>query len=412
MPPNRVLPDLQDLPDPLALPVADSTSSASHLRRRHPIPSVEADTALTTPKWCKIATWRLTPPSRPWVRRSRRSRAPTVPRWAPPACAVTWECATLSGRAVSAWQGPLVKVWHEDKLWFTMFNVSLLQALSGSIPTRALLWMPSRSTATWRLERPASTPASPPFPWRTGTTARTSERRSTSGSARPWPVDTRWGGRGEEKRVKKLSRNPPHPLIDCRITFSYSCFPLFPPLCSSSMAPRELIARMSASRWPSCAWCPTRPLRTSHTTARTASPTWTPPPATWRRPCSSRAPTTSRSEPRATAASRTASARTAARWVPPGQIPLLVALVHRFSELFLTFSPPLPLHRHTLAHGARQSSTTRHQKHPACPSLTLLLWMLVHLIRNLASKLAPFASCKKRKKYGHDIVVFFSSGHL
>lgn len=52
-------------------------------------------------------------------------------------------------------------------------------------------------------------------------------------------------------------------------------------------------------------------------------------------------------------------------------------------------------HSHTLAHGARQSSITRPRKHPACPSLTLLLWMLVHLIRSLASKLVPSASCKK-----------------
>ena len=47
--PNRVLLDLPDLLDPLDLPVVDSTSSASLFRRRLPIPSVLATTALTTP---------------------------------------------------------------------------------------------------------------------------------------------------------------------------------------------------------------------------------------------------------------------------------------------------------------------------------------------------------------------------
>lgn len=47
--PNRVLPELPDLLDPQDLPVVDSTSSASLFRRRHPIPSVVATTALTTP---------------------------------------------------------------------------------------------------------------------------------------------------------------------------------------------------------------------------------------------------------------------------------------------------------------------------------------------------------------------------
>lgn len=43
---------LQDLPDPLDppdLPAVDSTSSASPCRRRLPIPTVVADTALMTP---------------------------------------------------------------------------------------------------------------------------------------------------------------------------------------------------------------------------------------------------------------------------------------------------------------------------------------------------------------------------
>lgn len=66
-----------------------------------------------------------------------------------------------------------------------------------------------------------------------------------------------------------------------------------------------------------------------------------------------------------------------------------------------------PLHSHTLAHGVRQSSTTRHQKHPACPSLTLLLWMLVPLIRSLASKLAPFASCKNERNMDMTLLFFF-----
>lgn len=72
------------------------------------------------------------------------------------------------------------------------FYFSRLQAHTGLTPTRALLWTPSKSTATWRLERPASTPSIPTSPWRTGTSARTSERRSTSGSASPWQVDSRW----------------------------------------------------------------------------------------------------------------------------------------------------------------------------------------------------------------------------
>lgn len=48
--PNRVLLDLPDLLDPLDLLAVDSTSSASLFRRRHPIPTVVADTtALMTP---------------------------------------------------------------------------------------------------------------------------------------------------------------------------------------------------------------------------------------------------------------------------------------------------------------------------------------------------------------------------
>lgn len=46
---NRVLLDLPDLLDPLDLPVLSSTSSAHPLRRRPPIPSVAATTALMTP---------------------------------------------------------------------------------------------------------------------------------------------------------------------------------------------------------------------------------------------------------------------------------------------------------------------------------------------------------------------------
>lgn len=46
---SRVPLDFPDPLDPLVLPVVDSTSSASLFRRRLPIPSVEAATALTTP---------------------------------------------------------------------------------------------------------------------------------------------------------------------------------------------------------------------------------------------------------------------------------------------------------------------------------------------------------------------------
>lgn len=51
---------------------------------------------------------------------------------------------------------------------------------------------------------------------------------------------------------------------------------------------------------------------------------------------------------------------------------------------------------HTPVHGARQSSTTRHRKHLACPSLILLLWMLVLQTKSSALKLDPSVSCKKR----------------
>lgn len=46
---KRVLLDLLDPLDPLDLLAVDSTSSASLFRRRHPIPTVAATTALTTP---------------------------------------------------------------------------------------------------------------------------------------------------------------------------------------------------------------------------------------------------------------------------------------------------------------------------------------------------------------------------
>lgn len=46
---SRVPLDFPDPLDPLELPVVDSTLSASLFRRRLPIPSVEATTALTTP---------------------------------------------------------------------------------------------------------------------------------------------------------------------------------------------------------------------------------------------------------------------------------------------------------------------------------------------------------------------------
>lgn len=58
-----------------------------------------------------------------------------------------------------------------------------------------------------------------------------------------------------------------------------------------------------------------------------------------------------------------------------------------------SFPPPSS---HTPVHGARQSLTTRHQKHLACPSLISLLWMLVLQTKSSALKLDPSASCKKR----------------
>lgn len=58
------------------------------------------------------------------------------------------------------------------------------QANTGSTPTKAATWTPSRSSVTWRRARRASTPPRPPLPRRTGTSARTPRRRSTSGSAR------------------------------------------------------------------------------------------------------------------------------------------------------------------------------------------------------------------------------------
>lgn len=66
------------------------------------------------------------------------------------------------------------------------------QESTGLTLTRAATRMPSRFTATWKLARPVSTQLSSPFPRRTGTQARTSRRRNTSGSERPWPMDSRW----------------------------------------------------------------------------------------------------------------------------------------------------------------------------------------------------------------------------
>lgn len=58
------------------------------------------------------------------------------------------------------------------------------QVNTGLTPTKAATWMPSRSTVTWRQARHASTQPRPPLPRRTGTSARTPRRRSTSGLAR------------------------------------------------------------------------------------------------------------------------------------------------------------------------------------------------------------------------------------
>lgn len=66
---------------------------------------------------------------------------------------------------------------------------------------------------------------------------------------------------------------------------------------------------------------------------------------------------------------------------------------------FLPFDPNCPffsLSSHTPVHGARQSSTTRHRKHLACPSLISLLWMLVLQTKSSALKLDLSVSCKKR----------------
>ncbi len=80
---------------------------------------------------------------------------------------------------------------HFKALKFTWTCVCC-KAPTGWIPTRALLWTPSKSSATWRLERPASARLRTPSPWRTGTRARTSERRSTSGSESPCPTASRY----------------------------------------------------------------------------------------------------------------------------------------------------------------------------------------------------------------------------
>ena len=51
--------------------------------------------------------------------------------------------------------------------------------------------MPSKSSVTWRQERPASTQASPGYHRRTGGPAR-ARTASTSGSERPWTEDSMW----------------------------------------------------------------------------------------------------------------------------------------------------------------------------------------------------------------------------
>lgn len=52
----------------------------------------------------------------------------------------------------------------------------------------------------------------------------------------------------------------------------------------------------------------------------------------------------------------------------------------------------------TLAVGTRQSSNTRQQKLPGCPSLMWLPWTLVAETRNSALRLDQSASCKPKRK--------------
>jgi len=61
--------------------------------------------------------------------------------------------------------------------------------------------------------------------------------------------------------------------------------------------------------------------------------------------------------------------------------------------LILSLSCFFHLSSRTPVHGERQSLTTKQRKHPVCLLLTSPLWTLVHLIKNLALKLAQSASC-------------------
>lgn len=66
---------------------------------------------------------------------------------------------------------------------------SSLQVTTGLIPTLAAQLMPSRSSVTWRPERPVSTQASPRYHRRTGGPAR-ARPANTSGLEIPWMEDS------------------------------------------------------------------------------------------------------------------------------------------------------------------------------------------------------------------------------
>lgn len=98
---NRVLLDLLDFLEPLEVPAVAVDGWSLLVVSRDTM-----TTALMTPTWCAIATWRSTLPWRPWPRGLRRSAAPMVPRRRQSACAAIWRWPTLRWRAVSADQSP------------------------------------------------------------------------------------------------------------------------------------------------------------------------------------------------------------------------------------------------------------------------------------------------------------------
>lgn len=70
-----------------------------------------------------------------------------------------------------------------------------LQESTGLILTRGAPSTPSRSTATWKREKPASAPSHQASRARTGGPAR-ARTANTSGSARRWTEDSTWVTRG------------------------------------------------------------------------------------------------------------------------------------------------------------------------------------------------------------------------